>query len=510
MDEAGGVVGGRFRLAACGSDMDAVLCRASFEVAEVDPVKGFCAFLVRRCGVARDGVGVQSVDDGLVVLHGTGLGLRLLGCRGGRGVIVVIVCRLICGRGIDKVDVVAVQELLFAVAEQFFLFGENARFLRLQIFLMLFPLFFEGLRELLLIEDMLIVALGLKRLDLCLVFGTLVFHGLGVGVFFLCEQFVLTARIVQRGLAFAEFVFERGDLVQEFLSAGIFLFGSLCLLCGLRLLFGLLKQTELLCGVLRFAARLGGLGGLLRAQSLQFDALLGKSLFARGDLALPPVALLDDGVVAGAHGFLECLLAAVKIGALVLEIFELFAIARLEFSELLGVVEGGLVVQLVVASFAARHAGRRLLEDAHVHRGGGGIGEVEILVGDEAVDDGAGVLPFRLILFGDRLACLRQGKVLAPSAADRAAPVGGDVAVFFQALEGAVKRGLFERILSVALLFDLGDDLVSVFVAVIERAQNDRIDMSADEVGTDRLFGTFCDCNAVFHAMLLCFFFHYT
>ena len=95
-------------------------------------------------------------------------------------------------------------------------------------------------------------------------------------MFFLREQFVLTARIVQRGLAFAQFVFERGDLVQEFLSADIFLFGSLCLLCGLRLLFGLLKQTELLCGILRFAARFGGLGGLLRAQGLQFGALLGK------------------------------------------------------------------------------------------------------------------------------------------------------------------------------------------------------------------------------------------
>ena len=182
------------------------------------------------------------------------------------------------------------------------------------------------------------------------------------------------------------------------------------------------------------------------------------------------------------------LFAAVELGTALVERLHLFAIARLQLSELLRVVEGGLKVELVVAALAARHAGGGLFEHPHIHRSGGGVGEVKVLIGNEAIDNGARILPLRLVLFGDRLACLGEGEVLAPSAADRTAPIRGDIAVLSEALQGAVKGGLFERILPVALLFDLCNDLVAVFVAVVQSTQDDGVDVPADEIGADRLF----------------------
>ena len=106
-------------------------------------------------------------------------------------------------------------------------------------------------------------------------------------------------------------------------------------------------------------------------------------------------------------------------------------------------------------------------------------------------------------MFGDRLACLGEGEIFAPPAADRTAPIRCDIAVLFKALERAVKRGLFERILPVAFLLDFGNDLVAVFVTVVERTQDDCVDMTADQIGTDRLLAALFQYNAVFHGLLL-------
>ena len=201
--------------------------------------------------------------------------------------------------------------------------------------------------------------------------------------------------------------------------------------------------------------------------------------------------------------------APLEFAALFFQLFELFLVTRFEFCEFFRVIEGRLIVEFVVAPFAARDAGRRFLENAHIDRGRGGVGEVEILIGDQTVDDRAGIFPFRLILLGNGFPRFGEGKVFAPSAADRSAPIGCDIAVLFQPLEGAVEGGLFERILTVALALDLCDDLVAVLVAVVECAQDDRVDVPADQVGTDRFFGAFFQYDAFVHAVLLCFFLHY-
>ena len=39
-----------------------------------------------------------------------------------------------------------------------------------------------------------------------------------------------------------------------------------------------------------------------------------------------------------------------------------------------------------------------------------------------------------------------------------------------------------------ALLLNLSDDLIAVLVTVVEGTQDDRIDMAANQIGTDRFF----------------------
>ena len=62
------------------------------------------------------------------------------------GIVIGIFVRLLLGRGrVYKIEIIAVQELLFPLAEKFFLLGENACFLLAQIFRVP-PAFFGKLR----------------------------------------------------------------------------------------------------------------------------------------------------------------------------------------------------------------------------------------------------------------------------------------------------------------------------------------------------------------------------
>ena len=220
----------------------------------------------------------------------------------------------------------------------------------------------------------------------------------------------------------------------------------------------------------------------LRPKRFKLGALGFERVFAGGDLLLAPIAFAKKGVVAGAHFLFKPRCVGVELRAARRDLlFELFKV--------LAVVEGRLEVQLVVLAFAARNAGSRIAQNAHIHGSGGGVGKIEVLIRNKAVNDGARIFPFRLILFGDDFARFRQTEIFAAAAADGTSPIRSDVPVLFQTFERAVKGGLFERILPVALMLDLRNDLVSVLVAVVEGAQNDGIDMPADEVGADRLFG---------------------
>ena len=217
----------------------------------------------------------------------------------------------------------------------------------------------------------------------------------------------------------------------ELLLAGGEILGALRLLLRRRFarrefVLGLLfTQGELL---FTFFLRFDGLFAL----GVERRALFGERLLPRGKFLLPPVELFCEFLGTGTHFFIEG-------GAL---FAEFFLIALLDLIELCIVVKRGEIVQLIVLAFAARHAGSGLLQNAHVDMGRRRVGEVKILIGDQAVNDGTRILPFRLILLGDRLSGLCQAEIFSPAAAHGSAPIGRDIAVLFQTLQGAVKGGL--------------------------------------------------------------------
>ena len=245
------------------------------------------------------------------------------------------------------------------------------------------------------------------------------------------------------------------------------------------------------CGERLFALVLRARHALRAA--LKCLTLFAERLFACGKLLFAPVIFFCHLLGTGAHLFVEG-------GALFVEFLLIALFDLIEFI----VVERGEIVDFLLSAFAARHTGSGVFEDAHIDERGSGVGEVKVLVRDETVDDGARIFPFRLILFGNGFSRFGQAEILSPAAADGAAPVGSDVAVLFKTLQCAVEGGLFQGILSVALAFDLGDDLIAVLVAVVEGAKDDGVDVTADEVGTDRLFAMVC-LYSVVHILLLVF-----
>lgn len=96
------------------------------------------------------------------------------------------------------------------------------------------------------------------------------------------------------------------------------------------------------------------------------------------------------------------------------------------------------------------------------------------------------IFPFGKISFGDLLALIRQPKIFAPPAVGKVAVIRLYVAEGFEPLKRAVKRRLFQRIKSAALLFDLVYNIVTVLIPVVKASQDDRIDVPADEIGADR------------------------
>ena len=56
----------------------------------------------------------------------------------------------------------------------------------------------------------------------------------------------------------------------------------------------------------------------------------------------------------------------------------------------------------------------------------------------------------------------------------------------FQPLQRTVKRRLFDGVQPARFAFDFVEYIVAVFVAVVEAAQNNGVDMPADQIGTDR------------------------
>ena len=132
------------------------------------------------------------------------------------------------------------------------------------------------------------------------------------------------------------------------------------------------------------------------------------------------------------------------------------------------------------------HAGGRLFQEREVNVAcGRGIVEVVVAFRDQTVDDRARIFPFGAVLLNDLAALVGDLEVFAAAAVAHAAPIRGDVVLAFQPLQGAVQRRLFEHILILALFFDLADDLVAIFISVIKSAENDRIDMPADQVAVD-------------------------
>ena len=65
-------------------------------------------------------------------------------------------------------------------------------------------------------------------------------------------------------------------------------------------------------------------------------------------------------------------------------------------------------------------------------------------------------------------------------------PISLNIALVFQPFKGAVKRGLFKRVLPVALFVYFIDYLVAVLVSIVQRAENDGVYVSAYEVGAYR------------------------
>ena len=56
----------------------------------------------------------------------------------------------------------------------------------------------------------------------------------------------------------------------------------------------------------------------------------------------------------------------------------------------------------------------------------------------------------------------------------------------FQPLQRTVKRRLFDGVQPARFAFDFVEYIVAVFVAVVEAAQNNGVDMPTDQIGTDR------------------------
>ena len=132
------------------------------------------------------------------------------------------------------------------------------------------------------------------------------------------------------------------------------------------------------------------------------------------------------------------------------------------------------------------HARGRFFQQRKIDgRCGGRVVEVVVALGNEAVDDGARILPLRQVLLHDPFALVRDLEIFAAAAVADAAPVRGDVVLAFQPLQCAVQGGLLQHILSFALRFDLADDLVAVFVSVIEGTENNGVDVAADQVAAD-------------------------
>ena len=108
-----------------------------------------------------------------------------------------------------------------------------------------------------------------------------------------------------------------------------------------------------------------------------------------------------------------------------------------------------------------------------------------VSVRNEAVDDRARIFPFGEIVFGELFSFFRKPEIFAPAAVGKVPVIRFDVFEGFEAFERAVKGGLFQRVQPAALLFDLVDDVVAVLVAVVQASQDDRVDVPADEIGTD-------------------------
>ena len=114
--------------------------------------------------------------------------------------------------------------------------------------------------------------------------------------------------------------------------------------------------------------------------------------------------------------------------------------------------------------------------------------EIESAVGDQAVEDGAGIFVLRPLL-DEELSALGGERVVAASAAAcvfGVTVVRGDEPLFFESFELIVKSGLFEFVLPLAASLDLFQDVVAVPVLAPKRAEDYGGDIPADEVAVDR------------------------
>jgi len=111
--------------------------------------------------------------------------------------------------------------------------------------------------------------------------------------------------------------------------------------------------------------------------------------------------------------------------------------------------------------------------------------ERSLILFDQPFYDVFGRLPV-LDVFLVQLPSLVSDRVIAaPGAAAFAAPVGTDEAAGLQTPESRIERRFIELIAVIGQPPDIAVDLIAVAVPFLQKPQNDRIGMAADDVGCD-------------------------
>ena len=97
------------------------------------------------------------------------------------------------------------------------------------------------------------------------------------------------------------------------------------------------------------------------------------------------------------------------------------------------------------------------------------------------------MFPFVLVFEEKFLSHFRE-RIVRPSAAARlGAPVFINKALGLQPFQTAVKRGLFQSVLSAAFILYFAEDIISVAVSFPENAQDYSIDMAANKIAVNRI-----------------------